>query len=49
MPKIHPSRPIQRVRRVLDLFSSVTLNQSSPYDQPYTQQMTKGPAGPRVF
>lgn len=49
MPKIHPVQRVRRVRRVFDLLSSVSLNQPSPYDQPYTSQMTKGVTGPRVF
>lgn len=46
MPKIQRTR---RVRRMLNLFTAMTMNHPSAYDQPYTTQLTRGSIGPRVF
>jgi hypothetical protein len=41
--------PMRRALRALNLFTLVTLNPTSPYDTPYTGQITKVLNGHRVF
>lgn len=40
---------VKRALRAFDRFTLFTLNPRSPYDSPYTSQITRTMNGPRVF
>jgi len=46
MTKKHP---VKRALRFFDRFTLFTMNSSSPYDSPYTSQISRVMSGPRVF
>jgi hypothetical protein len=49
MTKIARAHPVRRVLRALDLFTLVTMNPTSPYNTPYTGQISRVVSGQRVL
>jgi hypothetical protein len=41
--------PVRRALRFLDLFTLGTARSTSPYETPYTGQISRVMSGPRVF